>query len=131
VKQPEKVYEWIRTFGPEKIILSADVKGESIAISGWQENSNINVVDFIGQYVAQGIHYVTCTDIGVDGMLSGPNIGLYKKILQQFPPLKLVASGGVGSFEHVTSLVPTGVDGVIIGKAIYEGKVTLKQVSTL
>ncbi len=131
VKQPEKVYEWIRTFGPEKIILSADVKGESIAISGWQENSNINVVDFIGQYVAQGICYVTCTDIGVDGMLSGPNIGLYKKILQKFPMLKLVASGGVGSFEHVTSLVPTGVDGVIIGKAIYEGKVTLKQVSTL
>jgi len=131
VKQPEKVYEWIRIFGPEKIILSADVKGESIAISGWQENSNINIVDFIGQYAAHGIHYVTCTDIGVDGMLSGPNIRLYKKLLQKFPALKLVASGGVGSFEHVTSLVPMGVDGVIIGKAIYEGKITLKQLSTL
>lgn len=131
VKQPEKVYEWAKRFGAEKIILSADVKGESVAISGWQENSNINIFDFVQQYAAHGIQYVTCTDIGVDGMLSGPNVDLYKKLLQKFPTLKLVASGGVGAFEHVTSLVPTGVDGVIIGKAIYEGKVTLKQLSTI
>jgi len=130
IKQPEKVYQWIKTFGSEKIILSADVKGESVAISGWQENSNTNIFDFVQQYVAQGIQYVTCTDIGVDGMLSGPNVGLYKKLLQKFPTLKLVASGGVGAFEHVTSLAPIGVDGVIIGKAIYEGKVTLNQLST-
>lgn len=131
VKQPEKVYEWIAKFGPEKIILSADVKGESVAISGWQENSNVNILDFIQQYVTHGIQYVTCTDIGVDGMLSGPNVALYKKLLQKFPTLKLVASGGVGAFEHVTSLIPIGVDGAIIGKAIYEGKVTLNQLSTI
>jgi phosphoribosylformimino-5-aminoimidazole carboxamide ribotide isomerase len=102
-----------------------------VAISGWQENSDINIMDFIRQYEAKGIRYVTCTDIGVDGMLSGPNVALYKKILAQFPALKVVASGGVGSFEHVKSLEPVGVDGVIIGKAIYEGKVTLKQLSTI
>ena len=131
VKQPEKIYEWIKTFGAEKIILSADVKGESVAISGWQENSEINIMDFIRQYEAKGIRYVTCTDIGVDGMLSGPNIALYERIRRQFPTLKIVASGGVGSFDHVKSLEPVGVDGVIIGKAIYEGNVTLKQLSTI
>lgn len=129
VKEPEKVFQWIETFGASKIILSADVKGESVAISGWQENSNLNIIDFIKQYTAKGIQYVTCTDIGVDGMLTGPNIGLYKKLLQHFPTLNLIASGGVGSLEDVESLEPIGVTGVIIGKAIYEGRIALKQLS--
>jgi len=130
VKNPEKVFQWIEMFGSAKIILSADVKGESVAISGWQENSNVSIFDFINQYRSKGIQYVTCTDIGVDGMLTGPNINLYKKLLKNFPTIKLIASGGVSAFEDLTALAPTGVDGVIIGKAIYEGRIELKQLST-
>lgn len=126
VKEPDKVKQWITKFGADKIILSADVKDEMVAISGWMEDSRLNVFDFIRSYVQQGIRYVTCTDISTDGMLSGPNTALYKKILKTFPGLKLIASGGVGTLEDLTILKETGVEGVIVGKAIYEGKVTLQ-----
>ena len=131
VKEPAKVAAWINQYGKEKIILSADVKEELIAISGWLENSKLSITDFLNDYQANGIEYVTCTDISTDGMLSGPNIILYKKLLSLFPTLKLIASGGVSSMNDLRELKSIHVDGVIIGKAIYEGRVSLKELSTL
>jgi phosphoribosylformimino-5-aminoimidazole carboxamide ribotide isomerase len=131
VKEPAKVAAWIKQYGKEKIILSADVKEELVAISGWLENSQLSITDFLNDYQSNGIEYVTCTDISTDGMLSGPNITLYKKLLSLFPALKLIASGGVSSMDDLRELKSIHVDGVIIGKAIYEGRVTLKELSTL
>ena len=131
VKEPAKVATWIKQYGKEKIILSADVKEELVAISGWLENSKLSITDFLNDYQANGIEYVTCTDISTDGMLSGPNITLYKKLLSLFPSLKLIASGGVSSMDDLRELKSIHVDGVIIGKAIYEGRVSLKELSTL
>ncbi len=125
IKEPKKVYQWIDTFGPDKIILSADVKGEQIAISGWQENSEVSINDFILDYQSAGIQYVTCTDISTDGMLNGPNLNLYEKLLKHFPELMIIASGGVSSMEDLYALRKAGVDGVIVGKAIYEGRIDL------
>lgn len=127
VKNSTLVYEWMEEFGAEKIILSADVKNENIAISGWMEDAKINLYDFIKQYESKDIKYVTCTDISVDGMLSGPNVALYKKLSKQFDKLKIIASGGVGSYQHLEDLRETKCYGVIIGKAIYEGRVTLNE----
>ena len=125
VKDPKIVTEWIKRFTPEKIILSADVKNEMIAISGWQENAAIPITTFLKDYVKNGIKYVTCTDISVDGMLTGPSIDLYKKILINFPQLDLIASGGVSSLDDLRELKQIGVSGVIVGKAIYEGRMEL------
>lgn len=125
VKDPALVQGWIETFGTEKIILSADVKNEKIAIGGWLEDSSIAVTDLVNDYLKRGITFITCTDISTDGMLQGPNIGLYKKLLKAFPSIKLIASGGVSGMEDIDKLKETGVDGVIVGKAIYEGRVSL------
>lgn len=130
VKQPAQVQQWIETFGSGKIILSADAKHEKIAIGGWQENSTIGLSDFISDYVQKGIQYITCTDISTDGMLAGPNTALYKKLMQQFPGIKLIASGGVSASHDLTALKETGVDGVIVGKAIYEGRISLPELAT-
>lgn len=131
VKEAKKVYAWIEKFGADKIVLSADVKDEEIAISGWQENSNIAIDDFLLDYEFAGIKYVTCTDISTDGMLAGPNVTLYKKLLLHFPYLKFIASGGVSSLQDLIDLKTTGVDGVIVGKAIYEGRIELKDLNHL
>jgi len=131
VKQPELVQEWIADFGPEKIILSADAKNEKVAIAGWQEDSSISLSDFIAGYISRGIQYITCTDISTDGMLAGPNTDLYIKLLRQFPGIRLIASGGVSSYADLETLKKTGVDGVIVGKAIYEGRVTLAELNNL
>jgi phosphoribosylformimino-5-aminoimidazole carboxamide ribotide isomerase len=131
IRKPYKIYEWAEKFGFDKIILSADVKNEEIAISGWLENSSVNIMDFVKGFYLQGIRFVTCTDISVDGMLTGPNIDLYKKLLNEFDDLKLIASGGVGNVEDVNELVSTGVHGVIIGKAIYEGRINLKDLKLI
>jgi len=131
VTNPDMIAEWIETFGSDKIILSADVKAEKIAISGWQENSLIAITDFLKDYVRRGIEYVTCTDISTDGMLIGPNIDLYKKILLSFPQLNLIASGGVSSMDDLYELKQIGVDGVIVGKAIYEERVTLDELANI
>jgi phosphoribosylformimino-5-aminoimidazole carboxamide ribotide isomerase len=127
VKSESLVAEWIRKFGAETIILSADVKDEKVAIHGWQQNSEIKLTDFITSYARHGIKYITCTDIQTDGMLSGPNTTLYSKILSNHPGIKLIASGGVSGMQDLSGLRETGVDGVIIGKAIYEGRITLDQ----
>jgi phosphoribosylformimino-5-aminoimidazole carboxamide ribotide isomerase len=131
VKQPGLVQEWIAAFGAERIILSADAKNEKVAIAGWQEDSSISLSDFIDGYIHKGIQYITCTDISTDGMLAGPNTNLYKKLLQQFPGVRLIASGGVSCSADLEILKETGVNGVIIGKAIYEGRITLAELKNL
>ena len=131
VKEPSKITDWLKHFGAEKIILSADVKGEMISINGWQESAAINIMTFLKDYVQKGVSHVTCTDIGTDGMLTGPNIGLYEKILLSFPQLHLIASGGVSCIEDLHELQRIGVDGVIVGKAIYEGKISLEELRNI
>lgn len=131
VTQPLKIGEWIELFGREKIILSADVKNEMIAISGWQEDSSILITTFLKDYIQKGVEYVTCTDISTDGMLTGPNVQLYTKILLSFPQLNLVASGGVSCLDDLIELEQIGVDGAIVGKAIYEGRITLAELSKI
>jgi phosphoribosylformimino-5-aminoimidazole carboxamide ribotide isomerase len=131
VKQPSKITEWLKQFGAEKIILSADVKEEMISISGWQESAAINIMTFLKDYIQKGVSHVTCTDIRTDGMLTGPNIELYEKILLSFPQLNLIASGGVGCIDDLHELKRIGVDGVIVGKAIYEGKISLEELTRI
>ena len=130
VKKPELVFCWLNEFTPEKIILSADVKNENIAITGWMEDAKISLHDFIDLYVKRDIKFVTCTDISVDGMLSGPNLILYEKLQSSFNTLNVIASGGVGNINHLAQLKDKNVFGVIIGKAIYEGRITLKELTT-
>lgn len=129
VKDKAKVTEWIAKYGAEKIILGADVKNETIAISGWQESGNINLYDFLDAYVALGIQYVICTDIAKDGMLQGPSLLLYSDILKRYPTLKLIASGGVAEFEDLLNLDDMGLYGAIVGKAVYEGRITLDELT--
>ena len=131
VKNRALVYDWIDLFGPEKIILSADVKQEMIAISGWQETAGISVFDFVQQYLTKGLRYVTCTDIAVDGMLTGPSIPLYQKLITRFHDLQIIASGGVSSMDDLKKLKNTGVMGVIVGKAIYEGRIAVAELGML
>ena len=131
VKEPEKVSIWVDEFGEDKIILSADVREERIAISGWTETSSLSIQDFISNYQKIGITYVTCTDISKDGMLTGPNVELYKKLLTQFPSLKLIASGGVSTLNDLNQLKNAGLYGAIVGKAIYEGRVNLTELQTI
>jgi len=129
VKSRDTVLRWLDKYGAEKIILGADVKDEMIAVSGWQENSNINLFGFLKDYVTHGIQYVICTDISKDGMLQGSSVELYKKMLQEFPSLKLIASGGVSDLNELKVLSEAGLHGAIIGKAIYEGKLSLTDLS--
>ncbi|MDH4058956.1 MAG: 1-(5-phosphoribosyl)-5-[(5-phosphoribosylamino)methylideneamino]imidazole-4-carboxamide isomerase [Cyclobacteriaceae bacterium] len=126
VKEPEKVNLWLEEFGADKIILSADVRNEVIAVHGWADSSGISLQEFLSNYQRIGIQFITCTDIHTDGMLSGPNFSLYKKIKTEFPTLKLNASGGVRSTADIRNLKTLGVEGVIIGKAFYEGHIKLE-----
>lgn len=128
-KNPELVSQWIQTYGSEKIILGADVINEKIAISGWQEDSGLDLLPFLEGYLEQGVKYCICTDVSKDGMLQGPSIDLYKKILKTFPDLQLIASGGVAQLDDLKELAQIGVYGAIVGKAYYEGRITLEQLS--
>ena len=127
VKNKELFQEWIIKYGSEKIILGADANNEKVAISGWLEESNQKLIPFIQNYQEKGIQYVICTDIAKDGMLEGPSFGLYAKILDQNPKIKLIASGGISTFDELPKLAEMGCEGTIIGKAIYENRITLKQ----
>lgn len=126
VKNPELFMSWLEKYGAEKIILGADVKDGYVAVHGWQEKSDLELFSFLADYVAKGIEYVICTDVSKDGLLEGSALSLYQKIRQEFPSLKLIASGGVSNLEEVIELRKTGCYGAIIGKAIYEGKITVK-----
>ena len=133
IKQPEVFKKWIQQFGADKIILGADAMNEKVAISGWLEESKEEVIPFIQNYQKEGIQYVICTDISKDGMLEGPSFELYKRILDSDlsnraeSRLKLIASGGISTFNELPKLAELGCEGTIIGKAIYEGRITLKQ----
>lgn len=129
VKNKETVLRWLQQYGTDKIILGADVKNERIAISGWQDDSGIDLFTFLEEYVAHGISYVICTDIAKDGLLQGASINLYKKILLRYPQLKLIASGGVTSINELHELRNAGLYGAIVGKAFYEGKISLDELS--
>lgn len=122
VKNPEEFTRWISTYGGSKIILGADVTDEKIAVSGWQESTQTDLLPFVAGYVDKGVTQVICTDIGRDGMLQGANVALYRKLLERFPQLHLIASGGVSQMSDVEDLQQAGVPAVIVGKAFYEGK---------
>ena len=128
VKKPNVFKNWLQKFGSKKIILGADVLDEKIAISGWLENSEEELVPFIKKYQSEGIEYVICTDISKDGMLQGPSFKLYQKILKEISNIKLIASGGISAYEELPKLAKMGCEGTIIGKAIYEHKISMKQI---
>jgi len=126
VKNPEIFLEWLLKYGAEKIILGADSINSKIATHGWMQSSSLDVIDFIALNQSKGIKYVICTDISKDGMLQGPSTDLYKQILTA-APINLIASGGVSSINDLQELKDAGCEGAIVGKAIYEGKISLKQ----
>lgn len=144
VKDQTTFLRWLTTYGANKIILGADAKDEKIAVSGWQEESELELIPFVKQYQKAGIQYVICTDISKDGMLEGPSFTLYKKLLRETRVvrteiggsgvidiekngIKLIASGGISTFDELPELRGLGCEGVIIGKAIYENRIDLKQ----
>jgi phosphoribosylformimino-5-aminoimidazole carboxamide ribotide isomerase len=129
VKSPEVFEAWLRRYGNERIILGADVKDEKIAISGWQEETSLELLPFITGYRKKGIKKVICTDISRDGMLQGASVWLYKKILSEIPDIYLIASGGISSLKDIEELESSGTPAVIFGKAIYEGRISLKDLS--
>ncbi|MDV6170349.1 1-(5-phosphoribosyl)-5-[(5-phosphoribosylamino)methylideneamino]imidazole-4-carboxamide isomerase [Flavobacterium sp. DG1-102-2] len=130
VKNPELVTQWISKYGSHRIVLGADCNNRKIAINGWEEDSNIDIMSFIKKYEKLGIKNVICTDIAKDGMLQGPSTPLYLEIITS-TGVKLTASGGISSIKDVYTMKQIGCDGVIIGKALYEGKISLKQISKL
>ena len=127
VKNPDIFENWIEKFGASRIILGADCKNKKIAIAGWKESTEEEVIPFIHKWKEKGIHQVICTDIAKDGMLEGTSIELYKEILLNEPDIHLIASGGVSSIKDVEDLAKANIPAVIIGKAIYEGRITLKE----
>ena len=131
VKNPELFDTWLKKYGTEKIILGADVKDKKIAVSGWQEKSELHLFDFLEQYLEKDIKYVISTDVSKDGMLKGPAFDLYKEMSERYDQLNIIASGGVSEMKDVEELAKQEVYGVIIGKAIYEGRIDLKELSKL
>ncbi len=129
-QKPELFTSWIQKYGGTKIILGADCLNRKIATNGWLQTTEIHVLELIEKYEKQGIQYVICTDISKDGMLSGPSIALYKDLISS-TNIKLIASGGVSNLEELYELKALGCEGAIVGKAIYEGKITLKQLRAL
>lgn len=127
VKNPATFKSWLVKFGNDKIILGADANNEKIAVSGWQEESDQELIPFVKGYQVEGVSYVICTDISKDGMLEGPSFDLYKKMLEQLSGIKLIASGGISTFDELPRLAELGCEGTIIGKAIYENRISLKQ----
>ena len=128
VKNPAIFGKWLSTYGSEKIILGADVKNKKIAISGWIEDTDLELTPFLQEYTEKGITKVICTDISKDGMLQGPSTDLYSEIVSNFPNMYLIASGGISSMEDIETLNNENIPAVIFGKAIYEGKITLSDV---
>tara|TARA_R110000765_G_scaffold27719_3_gene67178 strand:- start:3007 stop:3735 length:729 start_codon:yes stop_codon:yes gene_type:complete len=130
VKDSDTFLGWIGKHGASKIILGADAMDEKVAVSGWLEESKEELIPFIKSYQNKGIQYVICTDISKDGMLEGPSFELYSRILSQTNELKLIASGGISTFDELPKLAEMGCEGTIIGKAIYENRISLKQLET-
>lgn len=127
VKNSDIFKNWLQNYGPDKIILGADAMDEKVAVSGWLEESDKELLPFIKNYENVGVNYVICTDISKDGMLQGPSFELYKKILKETTNIKLIASGGISTFDELPKLAEMGCEGTIVGKAIYEQKISMKQ----
>ena len=125
VKQPDLFKHWLEVYGGEKIILGADAKNEKVAVSGWEEGTELWVYDFVEEYVDKGIKYAISTDVAKDGLLQGPSFDLYKNLQDKCPDLKIIASGGVSGIGDVEKLAEMKIYGVIIGKAIYENRISL------
>lgn len=131
VKDEATFVHWLNTYGAGKFLLGADVKDEKIAVAGWLETTDINIYDFIGKYLQHGIQQVFCTDVSKDGLLQGPSIALYKNIVAQFAGLHFIASGGVATLDDLHELQQIGCKGAIVGKAFYEGRITLKELQQI
>lgn len=125
VKQPERVKEWMERYGTDKFLIGCDVKEERLALHGWQETSDYKVWDCIEWYLQTGFNHFFCTDISKDGMLQGPGVDLYRQLLERFPDLYLIASGGIASDADIFELQAIGCKAAIVGKAVYENKLTL------
>jgi phosphoribosylformimino-5-aminoimidazole carboxamide ribotide isomerase len=125
IKDPELFISFLKKYGATNFILSADVRDDKVQLSGWTETSNMSIYDLIAALEKQGLQYVTCTDVNADGMLEGPNFGLYKKLKARFPGLKINASGGISSIDDLDELKYQKLHGAIVGKAIYEHKIRL------
>jgi phosphoribosylformimino-5-aminoimidazole carboxamide ribotide isomerase len=130
VKEADVFSDWILRYGPGRFFLGADVKKEKITVSGWLEQTDIWVYDFIEQYMQKGLNRIFCTDVSKDGALEGPSLELYGNIVKKFPALHFVASGGVSSADDLYQLEEAGCKGVIIGKAIYEGRIMLEELKS-
>lgn len=126
VANPTLFLSWVKTYGADRFFLGADVKDNHIAVNGWMQTSNIAIDSFISDYLAQGISNIFCTDVSKDGRLEGPSTALYQSLIQLFPNLNLVASGGVSSLQDLETLKAIGCAGVIVGKAIYENRISLE-----
>ena len=131
VKDAALFSDWLQEYGADKFLLGADVKEEKIAVHGWQETTEIWIYDFIRGYMERGVRQVFCTDVSKDGLLQGPALDLYRMIVKEFPELHFIASGGVSGMDDLHRLEEAGCKGVIIGKAIYEGRIRLNELSGL
>jgi len=129
VKNPELFESWLNRHGGEKLILGADAKGEKIAVGGWEEGTELWVYDFVQKWVEKGARYAISTDVAKDGLLQGPSFDLYKNLREAAPKLNIIASGGVSSMADIEQLAEQNLYGVIVGKAIYEGRVTLAELA--
>jgi len=127
VKEPDQFTHWLSAYGADKFLLGADVKEEKIAVAGWLEKTDIWIYDFLRDYIARGIQQVFCTDVSKDGKLEGPSLNLYKNILHEFPSLHFIASGGVSTISDLEALALIGCKGAIVGKAIYENRISLPE----
>lgn len=127
VKQPAVFAGWVKRFGPDRFMLGADAKDDQVMVSGWQENSKLQLFPFLQLQHDQGIRNVFCTDISKDGRLEGPAVGLYQRIKKAFPDFNLIASGGVSGMDDLYALRDAGCQGAIIGKAIYENRISLRE----
>ena len=128
VRKPELMHRWLRGFGPEKIILGADVRGRKVAVKGWLEDSEKSIDDLMTEFLPDGLSQVICTDISRDGMLQGPSFGLYSELQKQYPQAVFTVSGGISGMQDIEKLNADGLAKVIVGKAIYEGKISLKDI---
>ncbi len=129
VREPDTFIKWLNKFGADNFILSADVRGENVAINGWLEETKYRLFDLVSTFENHGLEYLSCTDIESDGTMKGPNFGLYRKLKSRFPKLKIIASGGISSTQDLIDLQHIKMFGTIIGKAIYEGKIKLAELS--
>ena len=131
VKEPDKFFAWLEKYGSERMLLGADVRNGKLAVDGWQTATDLEIVEFLREYRAKGVAQAFVTDISKDGLLGGAAVALYERILREIPDLRLIASGGVSGVADIEKLAEIGCAGVIVGKAIYEGKISLRELKNV